>query len=137
MFEHARQRGGQIASCNLANELCGQADSIELSGAIACNQISQNAEGEYCSSSVDCTQSGTIDGVDVKVHGDITTDCLDTGDTWLCNCFSGNLGKSITLEKSGATPWDECTAASEACQDAIGVQFDQSGGVLPPLPRPL
>lgn len=128
-----------FASCSLAEELCGQIDSVELSGEIECSQASQVAQGDYCNSQFSCSQSGTVDGVDVRVHGSIMTDCYANGsDAWSCTCLSGNVSDSITLNKSG-TPWDDCTAASELCQETIDVQIGQSGGPfpVPPFPLPL
>ena len=125
---------GSLADCTLAMDLCGGSDSLELEGPITCRQASQSAQAGYCNSQLDCVQSGTIGSTEVKVHGVLFTNCQMIGDAWSCTCQSGTVTDTINVESIG-TPWDDCTAASEACQGAIDVQIGEGGGMVVP-PRP-
>ena len=124
-----------LATCNLASDLCGEKDSLELSGPITCAQSSQNAEGSYCSATLDCTQGGKLGGQDVKLHGYLSTNCNAVGDNWACTCNSGSQTANMTLEPSG-TAWDDCTRASDECLELIDVEIGTSGGIRPPFPVP-
>lgn len=124
-----------LATCNIAASLCGSTDTLELTGPIECSQASQNAMAGYCNSTRDCTQSGTIDGVEITVHGYVQTNCAGSGDSWGCSCSSGSNIASTTVDLSG-DPWDDCTAAAEACQDLVEVEIGVTGdpGGMRPLP---
>jgi hypothetical protein len=125
-----------LATCNLASELCGKKDSLELSGPIECSQSSQSAQGGYCNSVLDCTQAGTIGGQNVKLHGYMQTSCNQNGDAWTCSCNSGTQTASMSLERKG-TDWEDCTRASEQCLELVDVEIGTSGGgVRPPIPLP-
>jgi hypothetical protein len=125
-----------LATCNLAAELCGQKDSLELSGPIECAQSNQSAQGGYCNSMLDCTQGGTLAGQDVKLHGYLQTNCSPNGDAWTCSCNSGTQTAVMSLERKG-TDWEDCTLASDQCLELIDVEIGSSGGgVRPPIPLP-
>jgi hypothetical protein len=119
-------------TCNLAAELCGQTDSLELSGAIECSQASQSAQATYCNANLDCTQQGTLGGEAVKVHGSLSASCQANGDTWFCSCQSGTETATLDLPTTGV-PWDDCTAAADQCLELIDVQIGTIGG---PIGRP-
>jgi len=123
-----------LATCNLTAELCGETDSLELSGPIECALSSQSAQAGYCNAGLDCTQAGEIAGKSVTVHGSLTTYCQVVGDAWSCTCQSGTESATFSME-SGATPWDDCTEASTQCQDLVDVQIGKTGGGIGvPLP---
>jgi hypothetical protein len=124
-----------LGTCNLASELCLEKDSLELSGPVTCSQASQIAEASYCNSSLDCTQSGTLGGQDVKLHGYLSMNCSPSGDSWACTCSSGSQTATMSVEREG-TAWDDCTRASDQCLELIDVEIGGSNGGVRPPPFP-
>ena len=118
-------------SCATAAENCGDPGTLELTGSIDCARASQNTGRDYCSSSLECRQSGKLGDLDVKAYGYLETSCRPSSDgkSWTCGCYSGGLQANTTIETTGDS-WADCTAATDKCQGLVEVQIGNSGGLV-------
>lgn len=124
-----------IASCTQASEICQKAGSIEPEGEPTCNNTSQTAQGTYCSATIDCAASATVNDTTVSLHGYINLGCTGDGSGgWTCSCSSGSNYETISV--TADTAWDACTAGSPVCADTIEVQYGGDGGIGMPVPVP-
>jgi hypothetical protein len=114
-------------SCNEAITACQKIANVEPEGDPVCTNVSQSAQGTYCNATLDCAASATVEGTTVSLHGYISLSCNAESSGWTCSCASGTESQAITVQAE--TAWDACSNASQPCQDAIEVQFGNSGGM--------
>lgn len=110
-----------IDACPSAIDVCDSTDTPEPSGPIECELATQMATSDYCSATTQCTQVAVIEGVEIELHGTVSSYCQPNGDAWYCQCTSGTASSSVTVEADEA--WDACEEVAEQCPDLVGIQI--------------
>jgi hypothetical protein len=119
------------ATCERALKACNEAAGLEFTAEVVCGQRSLATDGNFCSTTLDCTRAASLDGDEVLAQGDVDVNCSRTeGDAWACWCESGTA--TVKMAVDAATPWDACTIAGERCPELVGVQFDGLDGLVSP-----
>ena len=115
-----------VSSCNDAAAVCENIANVEPDGEPVCTVLSQSAQGTYCNATLDCAASATVEGATLSLHGYLSLSCSADANGWTCSCSSGAQNQTVAVQSE--TAWDACSNGSNACQDAIEVQFGNGAG---------
>jgi hypothetical protein len=104
--------------------LCGDFDSLELSGEIRCAPNAKVVDEEYCFVEIVCKQRAAIGGERIMAQGSVFAECNRAGDAYACTC--NTLNDSAEIEVQASTAWDAGTLAAAECPNAVTVAIGAS-----------
>lgn len=112
--------GGSGQACQLALGMCSDEPKAELAD-WSCTPIGTEATGG-CELVRDCSRSGELEGIDVRVQDVASVRCEPTADGGAtCHCQTNRSGYAILVVSGNPQDDATCEAAFELC--AAGIEF--------------
>jgi hypothetical protein len=76
---------------------------------------------DVCNAQLDCSDSTTVNGMEVTVCGGLFVECEWSDDAWRCRCHAGPQ-RLENFPGEGSDGWEVCTNAGKGCAGVIDLR---------------